>query len=146
MRAHFLRLDYPVPGDPPHRLALRRGGAWLVVANVGGQVSSQPITLANAGTKRRRVIEKTLCAGTMISTSQELYALVDFVIQQSRVRGLLDIAQQLEDALHLGSSGLEILGAIKNIFVAQNTELEKILEKEKIEEVVKYVTKAYGAD
>ena len=82
----------------------------------------------------------------MISTSQEFYALVDFVIRQSRVRGLLDIAQQLEDALHLGSSGLEILGAIKNIFVAQKAELEKILEKEKIEEVVKFESKAYGAD
>ena len=82
----------------------------------------------------------------MISTSQEFYALVDFVIRQSRVRGLLDIAQQLEDALHLGSSGLEILGAIKNIFVAQKAELEKILEKEKNEEVVKFESKAYGAD
>lgn len=82
----------------------------------------------------------------MISTSQELYALVDFVIRQSRVRGLLDIAQQLEDALHLGSSGLGILGAIKSIFVAQNAELEKILEKEIIEAVVKFVTKAYGAN
>jgi hypothetical protein len=82
----------------------------------------------------------------MISTTQELYALVDFVIRQSRSRGSLDIAQQLDDALHLGSSGSEILGAIKKIFVAQNVQLENILKREKIEEVVKFVNKAYGAE
>ena len=82
----------------------------------------------------------------MISTTQELYTLVDFVIRQSRMRGHLDIAQQLDDAIHLGSSGLEILGAVKTIFVAHNVQLQNFLEREKIESVINFVTRDYGAD
>jgi len=82
----------------------------------------------------------------MIATAQEVYDFVDMAMQQCRLRGLNDIEKQLDDALHLGSSGMEILGAIKAVFIAQGKQLEKVLDREKIDEIVVFVNKAFGME
>ena len=82
----------------------------------------------------------------MITSTQEVYAFVDMAIRQCRLHGLNDIEKQLDDALHLGSSGMEILGAIKAVFLTQGERLEKILDREKIGEIVIFVNKAFGLE
>jgi hypothetical protein len=82
----------------------------------------------------------------MITTTDKIYVFVELAIQRCREYGYDDIAQQLDDAMHLGSSGMEILGAIRTVFIAQTTRLEQVVEKAKVEEVVKYVNRAFGLE
>ena len=53
----------------------------------------------------------------MITSTNEIYAFVGVAMQKCRENGYGDIAQELDDAMHLGSSALEILGAIKAVLV-----------------------------
>jgi hypothetical protein len=80
----------------------------------------------------------------MITTTTEIYEFTELTMKKCREQGYTELAQQLEDAMHLGSSGLEILGAIKAIFLDQATALEKIVDKAKLQEVVMYAEKAFG--
>ena len=80
----------------------------------------------------------------MITTTNEIYAFVELAIRRCHEHGCDDIAQQLDDAMHLGSLGMEILGAIKAVFVSQFVLLKNVVEKAKIEEVIAYADKAFG--
>ncbi len=80
----------------------------------------------------------------MITTTSEVYKFVEIAIGRCREHGWDDLAQQLDSAMHLGSSGMEILGAIKAIFVDQTARLEKVVDKASIEEVIKHANKAFG--
>jgi len=82
----------------------------------------------------------------MITTTDEIYAFVELAIQKCRDHGCGDVAQELDDAMHLGSSGTEILGAIKTVFVARAARLENVVEKAKVEEIIKYVNRAFGRE
>ena len=62
-------------------------------------------------------------------------------------RGNTDVASELDDALHLGSSGLEILGAIRKTLVENHGEVETILGLggwKKAAKVIAFVDKAFG--
>jgi len=80
----------------------------------------------------------------MIKTINEIYEYVDMMAKKCRDYGFKDIAQQLDNAMYLGSSGLEILGAIKNIIIMNTIKLNEIADREKMEEIVAYVNSAYG--
>jgi hypothetical protein len=82
----------------------------------------------------------------MITTTDRVYEITQLAIEKCRNHGYGEVAQQLDDAMHLGSSGLEILGAIMAVFLARRAELEKVLEKHQVNEVVQYVNKAFGAE
>jgi hypothetical protein len=71
---------------------------------------------------------------------------VELSMRQCRLRGFGDIAQQLDDALHISSSGLEVVGEIKGVFVAHAARLETVVGREKCEEVVAFVNTAYGVE
>jgi hypothetical protein len=82
----------------------------------------------------------------MITTTSEIYEFTEMAVQKCREHGYDEVAQQLDDAMHLGSSGLEILGAIKATCVHQAPTLEKVVDKAKLHDVVRYVNKAFGTE
>lgn len=82
----------------------------------------------------------------MITTTDSFYEFIELAIQKCRDHGYSDIAQQLDDAMHLGSSGLEILGAIKAVIVTRRAELEIVFDKYTLDELIRYVNEAFGME
>ena len=82
----------------------------------------------------------------MITTTDEIYEFAELVQRRCREHGYDDVAQQIDDAIHLGSSGLETLGAIKAVFVTQAARIDKLVDRAKVQEVVKYVNRAFGTE
>jgi hypothetical protein len=82
----------------------------------------------------------------MIKTTKEVYECVQVVTRKCREHGYNDIVQRLDNAMHLGSSGLEILGAIKWVFVSEMARLEGAVDKDKLNDVIQYVNRAFGID
>jgi hypothetical protein len=83
---------------------------------------------------------------TVIATPSEVYEFTELAIRRCREQGYDDVAQQLDAAMHLGSSGLEILGAIKTTFIAHAEPLETVVDKGKMQEILRYVDKAFGTE
>lgn len=81
----------------------------------------------------------------MIATTDDIYAFTDTVTRRCREKGCEDIAQRLDDALQLGSSGLEILGAIKTVLVSETSRLEKLVDRTALQETINFVNRAFGA-
>lgn len=82
----------------------------------------------------------------MITTTTEIYEFVEVATRKCREHGYGDIAQQFDDAMHLGSSGLEILGAIRAVCVAENAKLEELLGSASVHEVIRFVDRAFGVE
>lgn len=82
----------------------------------------------------------------MITTTTEIYGITERAVIDCRNHGYDEVAQELDDAMHLGSSGLEILGAIRSVFIAHRETLVKMVGQEQAQNVVTYVNKAYGAE
>lgn len=82
----------------------------------------------------------------MITTTNEIYEFTELAVKKCREHGYDSVAQELDDAMHLGSSGLEILGAIRATLVSQGTTLEKVVDKAKMQEIVSYVNRAFGTE
>lgn len=82
----------------------------------------------------------------MITTPNEVYEFAELAAKRCREHGYDDIAQQFDDAMHLGSSGLEILGAIKTVVLSQLARLETLFDRATIEEVAQYVDRAFGIE
>jgi hypothetical protein len=81
---------------------------------------------------------------SMITTTNEIYEFVELTSKKCRENGYDDIAKKLDEALHLGSSGLEILGAIRAVIVSEAPRLEKIVDEGSVRETVEYVNRAFG--
>jgi hypothetical protein len=82
-----------------------------------------------------------------INTSADIYQLVKQLQVESGKNGLPDLAAQLADALSLGSSGLEILGAIRKTFIENRSTIERMLGptgKDQIDMAITFVDKAFG--
>jgi hypothetical protein len=79
----------------------------------------------------------------MVATLEQVYQFVDRAIEQARNHGRLDIAQRLDDALHLGSSSLEILGAIKIALSQEANAIDNWLDKSEREEVIRFVNRVF---
>ena len=77
----------------------------------------------------------------------EVYAFVRCLMAAAEKDGRTELIEQLDDALHLGSSGLEILGTIRNI-VADNLEIIFALmgpsSRHEVEEIIAFADKMYG--
>lgn len=83
-----------------------------------------------------------------ISSINEVYKFVDKLIVICKDNELCNIAESLNNALNLGSSGLEIIGAIKNILKTNKRKLQQILSPEDIttlKQVILFVNKCYGS-
>ena len=80
----------------------------------------------------------------MITTTEQIYEFVEQLQHGAREHGYDDIAERLDDAMHLGSSGLEILGAIRSVLQDEKQRLQKITENQKIEGAIAFVDKSFG--
>jgi hypothetical protein len=81
----------------------------------------------------------------VVETLEEVYKFVDRAMEEAVKHGRLDIAKKLEDALHLGSSSLEILGAIKVVLSQEATTIDSWLNKSEREEAINFVSQAFGS-
>jgi len=82
-----------------------------------------------------------------IKTAFDVYELVDGLKTELNKNGFTDLAAELDDAMHLGSSGLEILGAIRNIFVEHRADIVKLLGprgESEVNSVVSFVDSSFG--
>ncbi len=82
-----------------------------------------------------------------ITTINDVYAFVAQLKTEAEKRGDIDFASELDDALHLGSSGLEILGAIRKTLIENHGEVESLLGPDgwqKAAHVIAFVDKTFG--
>jgi len=82
-----------------------------------------------------------------ITTANEVYAFVVQLKTQAEKHGDADLASRLDDALHLGSSGLEILGAIRKTLIENHSQVETLVGSDgwqKAAQVIAFVDKAFG--
>jgi hypothetical protein len=80
----------------------------------------------------------------MITTTQQMYEFVNKVLSGAREHGYEEIAARLDDAMHLGSSGLEICGAIGNVLKEERPRLEKVVSEKELQEAIDFVDSAFG--
>jgi hypothetical protein len=82
-----------------------------------------------------------------ITTANEVYAFIADLKTECGKHGVNDLANKLDDALCLGSSGLEILGAIRITLAENRAKVESLLGSEglrKAEQVIAFVDRTYG--
>ena len=80
----------------------------------------------------------------MFTSVQDVYELTERVIRLCQEQGNQEVANQLDRALSLGSSPLEILGAIRTTFTQNTDVLARMIGQNTVINVVAYVDKAYG--
>jgi hypothetical protein len=81
-----------------------------------------------------------------ITTANDVYVFVAQLKTEAEKRGDTDFARELDDALHLGSSGLEIMGAIRKTLFENHREVESLLGSDgwkKAANVIAFVDKAF---
>ena len=62
-----------------------------------------------------------------ITTANDVYTFVAQLKAQAEKRRNTDLVRELDEALHLGGSGLEILGAIPKTIIENHTKIESLL-------------------
>ena len=80
-----------------------------------------------------------------ITTANDVYAFVAELKTQAEKHGDADLAIKLDDAVHLGSSGLEILGAIRKTLIENHSQVETLVGSDgwqKAVQVIAFVDKA----
>ena len=82
----------------------------------------------------------------MIGSVRDVITLVEKAIPLCREKGLGELAGGLEQVLQLGSSPLEILGAVRQIFVTNEIVLNELLGGKVVRDVVEFVDGAFGGD
>jgi len=82
-----------------------------------------------------------------ITTTDHVYAFIAQLKTDAEERGDSSFAAELADVLCLGSSGLEILGAIRKVLLENRGKVESLLGSEGLNEaaqVIAFVDKAFG--
>ncbi len=82
-----------------------------------------------------------------ITTANDVYTFVAQLKTQAEKRGDTDFARELDEGLRLGSSGLEVLGAIRQILIENQVKVESLLGSDawkKATNIVIFVDKAFG--
>lgn len=77
-------------------------------------------------------------------TIEEIYTCINCTIIKCKDYGFDDLAERFDDALHLGSSGLEILGAIRNVLEDEKSKANKLIGKGRVQEIIDFVEFSYG--
>jgi len=82
----------------------------------------------------------------MIKSASEVYAFVAQLKTEAEKHGDSDFVSELDDALHLGSSGLEIMGAIRKKLIQNHSKVKSLLGSDgwkKAERVIAFVDNAF---
>ena len=79
-----------------------------------------------------------------IKTTDQMYHFVNRIVGDCRNNGWDDIANGFDDAMNLGCSGLEILGAIRTVLVEEHLRLLNIAKKDELNNIIEFVDIAYG--
>jgi hypothetical protein len=82
-----------------------------------------------------------------IRTANDVYEFVEQLKAACLEKGAVELYKQFNDSMRLGSSGLEILGAIRGTIIANRKEIEGILglgAREDIDHIIVFVNRAYG--
>lgn len=77
----------------------------------------------------------------------DVYRYVERLMSECRKCDESALFKQLDDALHLGSSGLEMLGAIRRALIENRVTVVRLLGptgKEEADRVIAFVDKAFG--
>lgn len=77
-------------------------------------------------------------------TLNRIYDFVERTIQEANKHGRADIAERLDEALQLGSSPLEILGAISIELRKEGTIIDSWFDRQERERVLCFIDQAYG--
>ena len=80
----------------------------------------------------------------MYSNPGEVYSLARRLIQECRANGHESVADKLGDALCVGTSALETLGAIVRALVEHYELLKDFTDSDEIDAAVLYVDKVFG--
>lgn len=80
----------------------------------------------------------------MITNVNQVYAFIDQTIEKCQQVGLEHTADDLSNALSLGSSGLEILGAVRYVLDRDSKELRQYVDANKMDEVLGFIRNAWG--
>lgn len=82
-----------------------------------------------------------------IKTTDDVYQFVERLESECRIHEATALLRQLDAARHLGSSGLEILGAVRQALVDNLALIEQLLGpsgKEQAKQIVAFVDGAFG--
>jgi hypothetical protein len=82
-----------------------------------------------------------------MNNANDVYEFVEELKLACQSAGQTELLEKLKSALCLGSSGLEILGAIREIFVRNRATIQNLLNREKwpqIDEIISFIDNAYG--
>ncbi len=82
-----------------------------------------------------------------ITTADEVYAFIAQLKAEAEKQGDTNFATELDDALYLGSSGLEILGAIRKTLIENRGKVESLIGADgqnKAAQVIAFVDRAFG--
>ncbi len=80
----------------------------------------------------------------MVSNSEDVYALARRLIEHCKATDHDEAAAQLYDALHAGSSALEVLGAIRCALRMHHLLYQEFAAPEELEAATKYVDHVFG--
>jgi hypothetical protein len=82
-----------------------------------------------------------------INTAEDVYQFGERLKSECQKAGAMELFGQLDEALHLGSSGLEILGAIRQTIMDDRAAIERLLGPAgtgEAKQVVAFVDMAFG--
>ena len=80
----------------------------------------------------------------MTNDPGQVYDIARRLIDACRDSEHADIAQQIDDALHAGSSALETLGGIRNVLLQNGDVLKEFAEPIEIAATIKYIDETFG--
>ena len=77
-------------------------------------------------------------------TLDHIYRIVDDVIERCRSDGSTALADDLSQSKQLGSSALEILGAIRSCFIKNREQVAHAVGDPKVADVIEFIDRAFG--
>jgi hypothetical protein len=82
-----------------------------------------------------------------IRSTEAVYQLVEQLKAACKKTSSPELLKQIESAVGVGGSALEILGAVRQTMIANRNEVERLLGpggRRQIDEVIAFVDKAFG--
>ena len=83
-----------------------------------------------------------------ISSASDVYKVIDELKSECQRHKEHELYHALDDALKLGGSALEILGALRQILLEQRAQVQRLLgpsAQSVVAQIIEYVDLAYGA-